>query len=242
MRQGEAFHSLRIPPECWAVVRVDGKGFSRFTESRFEKPFDARFHEMMVATATALLEGLNGIYGYTESDEISLLLPRNWELYDREVEKTVSIAAGMASATFSLACGEPAVFDGRIWVGGTDQATVDYFRWRQTDATRCALNGWCYWTLRNEGVDYAEATRQMERQSVAAKNELLFARGINFNEVPLWQRRGVGIYPVRVEKEGVNPLTGETVVVTRRQTRVDKELPMGEEYGEFVRARMRTLE
>jgi tRNA(His) guanylyltransferase len=29
--------------------------------------------------------------------------------------------------------------------------------------------------------------------TVGSKNELLFLRGINFNEVPLWQRRGTGI-------------------------------------------------
>jgi tRNA(His) 5'-end guanylyltransferase len=29
---------------------------------------------------------------------------------------------------------------------------------------------------------------------VADKNELLFADGISFNEVPVWQRRGTGLY------------------------------------------------
>ena len=39
----------------------------------------------------------------------------------------------------------------------TEQLVVDYFRWRQSDATRCALNGWCYWTLRKAGRGVAEA-------------------------------------------------------------------------------------
>lgn len=238
MRKGEVYHSLRVPPECWTVIRVDGKGFSRFTETRFEKPFDPGFHDMMVATATALVEGMNGLYAYTESDEISLLLPRNWDGFDREVEKAVSIAAGLASATFSLACGEAAVFDGRIWVGATDNATVDYFRWRQADATRCALNGWCYWTLRNEGVSVAEATARLEGTDSAAKNELLFARGINFNERPTWERRGIGIYAESFEKSGVDPRTGASTVVTRRRLKVDEDLPMKDEYAAFMRDRM----
>jgi tRNA(His) 5'-end guanylyltransferase len=62
MRSLEYFHTLRLLPGAWVVLRVDGRGFSRFTESRFEKPFDLEFHRVMVQTASALLEELYGIY------------------------------------------------------------------------------------------------------------------------------------------------------------------------------------
>jgi tRNA(His) 5'-end guanylyltransferase len=39
MRALECFHPLRLLPGAWVVVRVDGRGFSRLTTSRFEKPF-----------------------------------------------------------------------------------------------------------------------------------------------------------------------------------------------------------
>jgi tRNA(His) 5'-end guanylyltransferase len=144
MRRLEYFHSIRLLPGTSAILRVDGRGFSRFTAERFDKPFDARFSDYMVRTAQALLEGLQGVYAYTESDEISVLLRPEWDLFDRELEKAVSIAAGLASATFTYACGEPAHFDGRAWLGARRSLVIDYFRWRQSDATRCALNGWCY--------------------------------------------------------------------------------------------------
>lgn len=234
MRQGEMFHALRLPPNAWTVIRVDGRSFSRYTESRFEKPFDARFRDLMLTSARALATELNALYTYTESDEISLLLPRNWSLFDREVEKAVSVSAGIASAAFSFAAGECAHFDARIWVGATDADVVDYFRWRQSDATRCALNGWVYWTLRKEGADVAEATKAMERQSVAWKNETLFERGINFNELPLWQRRGVGLRWEVYEVPATNPQTGEPVLAQRRRLVEDAELPMREAYGEYL--------
>ena len=47
-----------------------------------------------------------------------------------------------------------------------------------------------------------EATRELERTSVSAKNEVLYARGINVNDVPAWQRRGVGLWWERYEKTG----------------------------------------
>jgi len=29
--------------------------------------------------------------------------------------------------------------------------------------------------------------------SIAGKNELLFQHGVNFNDLPLWQKRGIGL-------------------------------------------------
>jgi len=57
MRQFAYYHSLRLLPETWTVLRVDGRGFSRLTASAFAKPFDARFHDLMARTATAPLKG-----------------------------------------------------------------------------------------------------------------------------------------------------------------------------------------
>ena len=172
MRALEYFHSLRVLPGAWTVIRVDGRSFSRFTETGFEKPFDIHFHAHMVKTATALLEDLHGLYAYTESDEISVLFPPRWEMFDREVEKLVSISAGVASATFTHQAGVPVTFDSRIWVGVDQELVTDYFRWRQADAARCALNGWVYWTLRNDGQSVVEATAAMHRMTPAQKNEI----------------------------------------------------------------------
>ena len=230
MRALEVFHTLRLPPGAWVILRLDGRGFSRFTETRFEKPFDARFHDGMVQTARAVLEDLQGHYVYTESDEISVLLPRPWDLFDRELEKAVSLSAGLASSTFSLSCGTRVQFDSRAIVAALDEQVVDYFRWRQADAARCALNGWAYWTLRKAGQGVAEATAALEGKSVADKNELLFRTGINFNDLPLWQRRGTGLYWERYDRAGYNPKLDQKTVASRRRLKVDRELPLGEEY------------
>jgi tRNA(His) 5'-end guanylyltransferase len=103
MRSLEYFHNLRLLPRAWAIVRVDGRGFSQFTELRFDKPFDLKFHELMVQTTKALLEEIQGIYAYTETDEISVLCRPEWDFFDRSLEKIVSISASIASATFTHA-------------------------------------------------------------------------------------------------------------------------------------------
>ncbi|QFG22393.1 tRNA(His) guanylyltransferase Thg1 family protein [Actinomadura sp. WMMB 499] len=235
MRERERFHALTLHPGAWAIVRVDGRSFSKYTETRFDKPFDPRFSALMAGAAEALLTELGGRYAYTESDEISVVLDPANELFGREVEKLVSLSAGITTAAFTHAAGEPAVFDGRVWTGTSLDDVVDYLSWRQADAARCALNGWCYWTLRKDGRSARQATRDMHRTSVSDKNELLFARGINFNDVPAWQRRGVGLWFETFEKAGHDPVADVPVTATRRRVRVERELPMRDAYRTFVR-------
>jgi len=234
LRAAECFHALRVPPGTWPVLRVDGRGFSRLTEARFDKPFDDRFHQLMCQTAQALVTDLGALLAYTESDEISVLLPGDTELFDREVEKLVSISASIAASTFSVALGAAAQFDSRIWVGAQPGMVADYFRWRQADAGRCGLNGWAYWTLRKAGRSVAGATGQLESLSVGDKNELLFQHGINFNDLPAWQKRGTAFYWERFTKEGLDPRTGQTVSAVRRRVAIDRDLPLGNDFGQWI--------
>jgi tRNA(His) 5'-end guanylyltransferase len=234
MRGMECFHTLRLLPGAWVVIRVDGRGFSRFTASRFDKPFDVTFHDFMVHTAQVLLDELQGYYAYTESDEISILCGPDWTLFDRKLEKVVSISAAIASAAFTRACGVSVHFDSRVWLGADTSSVADYFRWRQDDAIRCALHSWCYWTLRRAGKSVKEATAALRGATVTNKHALLSQHGINFNDLPTWQRCGTGVYWEVYTKEGYDPKRRQAVLAIRRRLKVDQELPMQEGYSHFV--------
>ena len=107
-----------IPPETYLLARIDGRSFTRLIKEicKFETPFDERFSRMMVETVKSLVTdtGMEITYGYTQSDEISLLFDKNAQVFGRKVRKLNSILAGTASARFSLLLGQPAVFDCRI--------------------------------------------------------------------------------------------------------------------------------
>ena len=64
----------------------------------------------------------------------------------------------------------------------------------------------------------------MEGLSVADKNELLFQREINFNDLPSWQKRGIGFYLVNYDRDDA----------VRRKLKVNMELPIGDAYGKFI--------
>lgn len=233
-RAREHFHGLTVLPGAWTVVRVDGRSFSRLTEQHFTKPFDETFAELMVTTADALLTELNGRYAYTQSDEISILLAPGHDMFGRGVEKLVSVSAGLASATFTHAGGLPGHFDARIWAGTAVTDVADYFAWRHGDAMRNALNGLCYWTLRQAGRSARATTAALQGATVADKNELLFEHGINVNDLPTWQRRGAGLWWESSERSGFDPVRGTAVTATRRRITVDRDLPLRDEYRALV--------
>jgi tRNA(His) 5'-end guanylyltransferase len=239
MRVYETLHDQCVLPGLYMVARLDGRGFTRLTKEvhKFEAPFDVRFRDLMLDTAEYLMTGcgFNFLFGYNESDEISLLFAPEERSFQRKLRKLVSILAGEASAKFALGLQAQSAFDCRISELPSVDLVVDYFRWRNEDAHRNALNAHCYWCLRRGGQNVNEATDALEGLSVAAKNELLFQNGINFNELPLWQRRGVGLYWEEYDRPATNPRTGEAVVARRRRIRRELELPMKDAYSKFLR-------
>ncbi|MFO0806726.1 MAG: tRNA(His) guanylyltransferase Thg1 family protein [Gemmataceae bacterium] len=226
-----------VLPEVYMVARIDGRSFTRLTKElcSFEAPFDVRFRDHMLDTVEHLMTcGFQVRYGYTQSDEISLLFARNESLFGRKLRKYHSVLAGEAGAKFSLLLGRIGTFDCRLSQLPTRQLVVDYFRWRNEDAARNALSAHCYWLLRKQGLTESAAGDRLLGLPVAEKNELLFRSGINFNELPNWQKRGVGLYWEEYDKPAINPRTGEAVTARRRRIARQFDLPMKDEYGRFV--------
>lgn len=243
MRTFETALDYHVLPGIYMVARLDGRSFTRLTKEMhsFDTPFDVRFRDFMAATTEHLMTraGFRIIYGYFQSDEISLLFHPEENTFSRKMRKFNSVLAGEASAKLTLLLGDLAVFDCRISQLPREDHVVDYFRWRQEDAHRNALNAHCYWTLRGEGQSVQQATDRLSGMSVAEKNELLFQHDINFNAISNWQKRGVGLYWEAYEKEATNPITGEAVVATRRRIKCDPDLPIREEYSVLVRTILR---
>jgi tRNA(His) 5'-end guanylyltransferase len=189
----------------------------------------------MLATTEHLMAcGFNVRYGWTASDEISLLFDLGEDSYGRLERKILSVLAGEASALFSARLGAPACFDCRLSQLPSVALVVDYFRWRSEDAHRNAVNTHCYWLLRGQGATPQAVTERLSGMSIAAKNELLFQHGTNVNDLPGWQKRGTGLFWAEIPKAGTNPLTGETVTTLRRQIQRERDLPLKDAYDAFL--------
>ena len=237
MRKFEQSLDRTMLEGIYVVARLDGHSFTRLTKKEWdlEKPFDITFRDAMIQTTRHLMDcGFRMIYGYTQSDEISMLFHLKDDTFGRKERKLVSILASEASVAFSMNTGHAAVFDNRLVPLPNADNVIDYFRWRQEDAHRNSLNSHCYWTLRKAGVSSDDAQKRMSGTSNSEKNEILFEHGINYNDLPLWQKRGVGMYYRNEQRQGFNPVTNETTTYTRRSLHLDLELPIGQDYSRLI--------
>ncbi len=237
MRLYETNSDQCVLPGMYMIARIDGRSFSRLTKEicRFEAPYDERFRNIMVETVKHLMQcGFRVIYGYTQSDEISLLFHRDEDTFNRKLRKYLSILAGEASAKFTSLLGQPAAFDCRISQLPDPELVINYFRWRMEDAHRNCLNSHCYWMLRKQGSEGDAAAKQLLGLSIRDKNELLFQNGINYNNLPLWQKRGIGFYWRSTPKDGFNPQTGEKVITERQEIKVDFDIPWEYRFDKFL--------
>lgn len=102
----EQVPKYRLMRRTPVIIRIDGKAFHTFTKG-FQQPFDDVLGNAMRKTMEYLCEHIQGcIFGYTQSDEISLVLSDYKRLtseawFDYEVQKICSIAASMATMAFN---------------------------------------------------------------------------------------------------------------------------------------------
>lgn len=88
------------------IIRIDGKAFHTFTKG-MKKPFDDILVKTMQQTMRYLCENIQGCkLGYTQSDEISLLLTDYDELttdawFGNNIQKVCSVSASMATMAFN---------------------------------------------------------------------------------------------------------------------------------------------
>ena len=239
MRKYECLTDVYITPGTYIVVRLDGRGFTKLTKHsdlNLERPFDRRFNDAMVAPLKALMDdGFNAVYGYTQSDEISILLHLEDSTFNRKERKIITSHGSTASAYFTHVIGKPGSFDGRISQLPNLERVVDYFRWRQQDSIRNCLSAYCYWTARDQGLSGRTANNIFCRATTVDKKQFLSDRGISFDDLPNWQKGGTGAYWETYIKKGYNPKKDVETLVERRSVKVNQHLETGEDYGDFIR-------
>ena len=238
----EQVPKTRLVRRTPVAIRLDGKAFHTFTRG-FQKPFDAILIKTMQETMKKLCESIQGcVIGYTQSDEITLILQDYKELdtaawFDYEVQKICSIAASMCTLYFNqifrtnineycagkvmdeyqktlcLARDKGAMFDARVFNIPKEEVT-NLIYWRQVDATRNSI----------QMVGQANFShKQLQNKSCnQIQDMLMLEKQINWNDFPAYQKRGSCCIRVRTEEK--DPINPEAVVV-RSKWIVDLNIP-----------------
>ena len=231
----------RCLPGTWIVVRLDGRGFARFVEQHgWSKPHDRRGQCLMDACAESVMREFGGdvVLAYGHSDEYSFLFKQGTVLFGRRASKLVSCVTSHFAASFvflwpqfflisdgagsgeALPLQGPPTFDGRAVCYPSAQHVRDYFAWRQADChVNCQYNT-VFWALvLKGGLSPKEAQTRLKGTLTGDKNEIMFSMfGINYNDLPQWERKGSAVLRELVHVAKTDSRTGAAVQVEKTET------------------------
>ncbi|MBP3708315.1 MAG: tRNA(His) guanylyltransferase Thg1 family protein [Clostridia bacterium] len=244
MKKYEGVTNTYLVDKVPVIIRLDGRAFHTLCRG-FTKPFDEDFSNCMTYTLQRLCEGVgNCVFGYTQSDEITLVLyetkreTEGW--FDNRVQKIASISASMATLYFNeMMCrlhenalesfypGTADKFAFKIFKGVFDarvfnipkEEVVNNIIWRQWDATKNSIN--------------AVAQANFSHKELQGKNgsqlqDMLMSKGINWNDTPTRFKRGIAC--IKVPTKVTTP-NGEAM---RNKWTLDYEMPILTQSPEYV--------
>jgi len=212
----ESITNYRLTRRMPVIIRIDGCHFHTFTR-HFKRPFDDVLITAMQRTTKKLVEEIQGCkFGYTQSDEISLLLTDYdtfttdaW--FNYELRKLTSVSASIATMYFNKefekavnefqlsnseyheissylkAIDTGAYFDARAFNVPIEEVT-NYFYWRQLDASRNSVQ-----MLARSKYSH----KMLEGKSNSEVQDMLMNDfKINWNNESTVHKRGTSVYKV----------------------------------------------
>lgn len=193
-------------PNSYIVVRIDGKGFHRFSDvHQFKKPNDERSLKLMTKAAERVTKEFNDIIiSYGQSDEYSFVFRRETDAYQRRASKLMTNVVSLFASSFVFHWNEffhdsslqyPPAFDARVILYPSNKNLRDYLSWRQADCHINNLNNTCFWKLVLEGgLSNHDAQQRLKTMLSSDKNEMLFSEfKTNYNDLPQIFRKGTVI-------------------------------------------------
>jgi tRNA(His) 5'-end guanylyltransferase len=183
-----------------------------------DRPFDKHLMKWMQETTKSLVKEVEGCsFGYTQSDEISLLLTDYKTIdtqpyFDYKLQKLASIVASMTAGFFNRLflydnqySDRMAFFDARAFNIPKDEV-VNYFIWRMNDATRNSIQ---------MVAQSLYSHKQLHGKSCDELQEMIFQKGTNWNDLEPSKKRGTGVYKsfYRGVGDGIDPYYRTEIVI-----------------------------
>jgi len=228
MKGYESLYTMqRVSPPDILCVRLDGKGFSKFTKG-FKKPFDDSLSDTMIEVTKFLVKETHANIGYSQSDEITLIyLPSDKGseyIFGGKISKLNSILASMATASFNyyIAKNAPTIyvgkglafFDARAFAVPSLVEATNVLLWRVQDARKNSVSALFRWTAGHRAMDGLD---QNQMKSYLAENH-----DVDWDDLP--NRYKYGTYVKAVVKETF--LTAEEVTKIPAKNRPDITTPV----------------
>ena len=238
------------------AIRLDGKAFHTFTRG-FQKPFDPVLMDTMQRTMKYLCENIQGcIFGYTQSDEITLILTDYQKLtseawFNYEVQKMASVSASMATMAFNKYFSENIIKYNSTHdplIEGNKRLIERYVNAAEKGAmfdARCfnipkeEVTNLIYWrqldatrnSIQMVGQAYFSHAKLKDKTCNDIQDMLMTQCGINWNDFTIPCKRGTACIKIE-EKETIkepNVYFGEQIgerIIVRRKWKIDYKIPI----------------
>ncbi|MFA5489946.1 MAG: tRNA(His) guanylyltransferase Thg1 family protein [Candidimonas sp.] len=188
-------------------ARMDGRSFSRFSRIiGLKKPFDENMSSAMIETTKWLVEQTNAIIGYTQSDEISLIMYaedfKSDIFFAGRVFKITSMLAAMASVRFNQLASQIwsedkiaklfPTFDARVFQMPNKIEAVNALVWRENDAAKNSISMAAQSMFSHNSLQ-GKSGKEMQEMMMTEK-------GINWNNYPVSFKRGTYVRRRLIER------------------------------------------
>lgn len=199
------------------IIRLDGKAFHTFTRG-FNKPYDVVLSNAMAKTMQALCSNIQGcVFGYTQSDEITLVLVDYKKLtssawFDYEVQKMCSVSASMATAYFnrffadevmrfysSLLDDETQYFIRKYHISNLSDSMGFYEKYQRSISKTAMFDARCF-NIPKEEVCNCLIWRQQD----ATRNSIEMLGRAYFSDKELYKKNCSNIQDMLMDKYNVN--------------------------------------
>lgn len=189
-------------PTLPVIIRIDGNNFHNWTKG-LERPFDENLNKLMTETTKFLVQETNAVVGYTQSDEITLILyssDRKSSIYnDGKKQKILSKLTGKCVAFFNEERkkylpnhNKVANFDCRIYQTPTLHDATVQLLWRENDATKNSIAMLAQSLFSHKELQGLDGSQMQDK--------MMLDKGVNWNDLPVRLKRGVYIKRIKTSK------------------------------------------
>ena len=189
-------------PTLPVIIRLDGNNFKMWTKG-LEKPFDPGLTNLMIDTTKFLVKETNAVIGYTQSDEITLILysdDRKSAIYhEGKKQKILSKLTGKCVPYFNEQRikylpnhNKTANFDCRIYQTPTLNDACAQLLWRENDATKNSISMLARSCFSHDDVDKLNGSELQDK--------MMLEKGVNWNALEPKYKRGTYVKRIKTSK------------------------------------------
>lgn len=189
-------------PTLPVIIRIDGNNFHNWTKG-LERPFDENLTKLMTETTKFLVQETNAVVGYTQSDEITLILyssDRKSSIYnDGKKQKILSKLTGKCVSFFNEERkkylpnhNKVANFDCRIYQTPTLHDATVQLLWRENDATKNSISMLAQSLFSHKELQGLDGNQMQDK--------MMLEKGVNWNDLPARLKRGVYVKRIKTSK------------------------------------------